>query len=130
MCISNVLSIRLQNKYQGTKHETRNLKPKALNTMLQSAVFKYACIGASYGIGRGIVKTHNAKIREYDHDMKKYSRPLMVTERIGAITYSAALSMLWSPVLLCHDLYELERNWRGYDAYKDSDAHSIIGVIW
>lgn len=54
----------------------------------------------------------------------------MVTERIGAITYSAALSMFWAPLLACYDLYELERNWRGYNARGDSDAYSIIGVVW
>jgi hypothetical protein len=97
--------------------------------MSQTAWLRYAGTGACYGICRGIVKTQNARIRDYDQDMNRYTRPLMVTERVSAITYSAAINMVWAPITVCCDLHAFEHKLRGYPK-TDPVASTVLELVF
>jgi hypothetical protein len=90
---------------------------------------KFLCATAGYGFVRGIVKTHNAVISDYDENFNKTKRPIMTVERIGAVAFSTILGVGGTPLFLFTDIYNLEYSLRGY--YKhDRDYNSFLDPVF
>ena len=90
---------------------------------------KFLIATAGYGFARGIVKTHNAVITDYDREWNKTKRPFMISERIGAVAFSTLLGIGGTPIFLFTDLYNLEYSLRGYQKHN-KDWNSCIDPLF
>ena len=88
-------------------------------------------LSAGYGFIRGLVKTQDAQIRESGPDLVRYSRPIMIVERISVVCCATAFGAFGgSPIFLLKDLYDLEHRMRGYKKYE-SENYSVLSLaLW
>lgn len=88
-------------------------------------------LGAGYGFVRGILKTQDAQIRESGPDLARYSRPIMIVERISGVCVATCFCALGgAPILLLKDVYDFEHRWRGYKTYKSENYSVLSLVLW
>lgn len=85
-------------------------------------VDRFMALSAGYGFVRGVVRTHNARVSEYDEDYKKSWRPMMVTERVATVCVSAVVGIVGAPLMAAADVYHLERHARGYKPKKEPES--------
>jgi len=94
----------------------------------------YLALATAYGTLRGIARTYDAKVQEYDYDsdhrLQKFQRPIMITERIAAVLASTVFSVGCAPLVVSMDVYNMERRWRGYKT-REEPFYSIFQlVLW
>lgn len=97
--------------------------------MTSVASTRYMQFAAGYGFVRGLVKTHRAKVHEYDEDLKKYKRPLMTVERAAAVAFSTCVGIACAPLMMMKDIYDIEHGLRGYSRYRPDSSYSVLEMV-
>lgn len=98
---------------------------------------RYATAALCYGVGRKIVLTHGATVRDdRDNSWPRYERdklPMLVSQRASVVLFGGAVSAVYAPLYAFVDAGRIETWLRGVDAggygYKDPETF-MEHVLW